>query len=129
MNKETTTHEAARTLATIVRDEGLAEDAGAVELAQALDAVSAILDRGAATDVHLGMIHGCSIVGAFSLPPSVGHRPSRVIMVDKGAEVSFERWVVSLHCEQDENWCQGYYFDTFDEALVQFVMMVRRECR
>lgn len=76
-------------------------------------------------------INGFPIVAMFPTRKSVGYRPGRIVMVDRGDQFE-ERYVLSWQGVNDDGtWCRqwscGTYVVTMKEARDEFVRRVQRE--
>lgn len=69
----------------------------------------------------LPVLHGYPVVALAVLPDSEGTRKNlRVIIVDRGAALPYDRFVVSLWCVGDEQWMSGSYCETMVAAARVF---------
>lgn len=71
-------------------------------------------------------VNGYRIIGAEMTPGGRGTRAGHVILVDRGADRTFHRYVTAWLGQGDEGWDQGHYITDLAEARVDFRARSRR---
>lgn len=65
-------------------------------------------------------VNGCKVVEARPTLAGSMTRRGHVILVDRGADVDRDRWVVAWIGDGDKHWDSGDYCDTLDAAQTAF---------
>lgn len=71
-------------------------------------------------------LNGYKVTHAHPTPGSEVTRKGFVVMLDKGEEVEFHRYITGWTGQGDQGWHHGHYFSDKEKALSDYGTRVRR---
>lgn len=67
-------------------------------------------------------INGHRVIASADIPQRLGCKPDmRVVLVDKGEQHKYDRYVVSTAARGEPGWHQGHYITDFADARAKFI--------